>query len=160
MSDLEGSLEPFLQRDPVGSFGGGWGGGMSLCLGAGFEDLTVGGDSDQICPTYSKGWRDNGMPWRDGRGGAAARLAKCHLQRFVQRQPRGFTGQGCHENRPNARGRWHPESSIPSSLHPGGHLPAPVRGLGRKRSLEAWSRQKASGQVWAWLRNPAGHCDT
>lgn len=41
MSDLEGSLEPFLQRDPVGSFGGGWGGGMSLCLGPGFEDLTV-----------------------------------------------------------------------------------------------------------------------
>lgn len=22
------------------------------------------------------------------------------------------------------------------------------------------SWQKASGQVWAWLRNPAGHCDT
>ena len=50
----------------MGSFGGGWGGGMSLCLGAGFEDLAVGGDSGQMCPTYSKGRRDNGMPGEMG----------------------------------------------------------------------------------------------
>ena len=134
-------------------------GGVSLCLGAGFEDLAVGSNSVQMCPTNSKGRQDNRMPWKDGPGGAAARLVKCHLQRLVQRQPRGFTGQGCHGNRPNGRGRWHRESSIPLPLPPGGHLPGPLRGVGRKRSLEAWSWQKASGQVWAWLRNPSGHCD-